>query len=101
MIADFVDAFNAKSLPRIRQLYPGITTQQVQEWADLFLHARNLNLQVSVSEVGRTGAARAQAGVAGTLEYVDVNTGNADRRPIAWRAVLTESPGGWRINSLQ
>jgi hypothetical protein len=98
---EFAGAFNSKSLPRIRQAYPGITEQQSQEWGDLFLRVRDVTMQLGVSGVERHGPGEAQATLAGHYDYTEMRGGTSGRQPVSWRATLRQTPMGWRIVALQ
>jgi hypothetical protein len=98
---EFAGAFNSKSLPRIRQAYPGVTEQQSQEWGDLFLRVRDVTMQLSVTGVDRHGPGEAQATLDGYYDYTEMRGGTSGRQPVSWRATLRQSPMGWRIVALR
>jgi hypothetical protein len=98
---EFADAFNSKSLPRIRQAYPGVTEQQSQEWGELFLRVRDVTMQLSVTGVERHGPGEAQATLEGYYDYTEMRGGTSGRQPVSWRATLRQTPMGWRIVALR
>jgi len=98
---EFADAFNTKSLPRIRQAYPGVTEQQSQEWGELFLRVRDVTMQLSVTGVERHGPGEAQATLDGHYDYTEMRGGTSGRQPVSWRATLRQTPMGWRIVALR
>jgi len=98
---EFAGAFNSKSLPRIRQAYPGVTEQQSQEWGDLFLRVRDVTMQLSVSGVDRHGPGEVQATLEGHYDYTEMRGGTSGRQPVSWRATLRQTPMGWRIVALR
>jgi hypothetical protein len=97
---EFAGAFNSKSLPRIRQAYPGVTEQQSQEWGDLFLRVRDVTMQLGVTGVDRNGP-EAQATLEGHYDYTEMRGGTSGRQPVSWRATLRQTPMGWRIVALR
>jgi hypothetical protein len=98
---EFAGAFNSKSLPRIRQAYPGVTEQQSQEWGDLFLRVRDVTMQLGVTGVDRHGPGEAQATFDGHYDYTEMRGGTSGRQPVSWRATLRQTPMGWRIVALR
>jgi len=98
---EFAGAFNSKSLPRIRQAYPGVTEQQSQEWGELFLRVRDVTMQLSVTGVDRRGPGEAQATLDGYYDYTEMRGGTSGRQPVSWRATLRQTSMGWRIAALQ
>ncbi|MGH7426859.1 MAG: hypothetical protein ACREJ4_00580, partial [Candidatus Methylomirabilaceae bacterium] len=98
---EFAGAFNSKSLPRIRQAYPGVTEQQSQEWGELFLRVRDVTMQLSVAGVDRNGPGEAQATLQGHYDYTEMRGGASGRQPVSWRATLRQTPMGWRIVALR
>jgi hypothetical protein len=98
---EFAAAFNSGKLLRVRSVYPDIPQDQAQQWQDLFLRTRNLNLQLSVSNVARSGPGQAQASFTGAYEYTENRTGMAGRQTVSWQATLRQSLRGWRIVALQ
>ncbi|HJQ65441.1 MAG TPA: serine/threonine-protein kinase, partial [Gemmatimonadales bacterium] len=59
--AEFAEAFNAKSLPRMRVVYPRMTEAQAQDWGQQFLGMRDVSMQLRASDINRIGPAEAQA----------------------------------------
>ncbi len=98
---EFAGAFNSKSLPRIRQAYPGVTEQQSQEWGELFLRVRDVTMQLTVTAVDRHGPGEAQATLEGYYDFTEMRGGTSGREPISWRATLRQTPMGWRIVALR
>jgi serine/threonine-protein kinase len=97
---EFAGAFNSKSLPRIRQAYPGVTEQQSQEWGELFLRVRDVTIQLSVTGVDRNGP-EAQATLEGHYDYTEMRGGTSGRQAVSWRATLRQTAMGWRIVALR
>jgi serine/threonine-protein kinase len=101
LAAEFAAAFSAKSLPRLRVVYPRMPEAQAQEWGQLFLRARDITMQLHVNAVNRVGPAEVQATLAGSYEYTDMRGGAAESRTVSWQATLRQTPMGWRITALQ
>ena len=99
--AEFAEAFSAKSLPRMRVVYPRMTEAQAQEWGQQFLGMRDVSMQLRASDINRIGAAEAQATFSGTYDYTEMQGGTAGSRSVSWQATLRLGPMGWRIIALR
>jgi serine/threonine-protein kinase len=101
LAAEFATAFSAKSLPRLRVVYPRMTEAQAQEWGQLFLQARDITMVLNVSNVNRLGPAEVEATLSGSYEFTEMRGGSAESRTVSWQATLRLTPMGWRIISLR
>jgi hypothetical protein len=99
--AEFAEAFSAKSLSRIRVVYPRITEQQAQEWGQLFMGIRNVSMQLQVTDASRSGLGEMQATFSGTYDYTEMQGGQAGSRAVSWQVTLRQTPMGWRIVALR
>jgi len=101
LAAEFAAAFSAKSLPRLRLVYPRMPEAQAQEWGQLFLQARDITMQLTATGMNRVGPAEFEATLSGTYEYTDMRGGTAESRTVSWQATLRQSPMGLRIVALR
>jgi serine/threonine protein kinase len=101
LAAEFAAAFSAKSLPRLRVVYPRMPEAQAQEWGQLFLQARDITMQLNVTDVNRIGPAEFAATLAGSYEYTDMRGGTAESRTVSWQATLRQTAMGLRIVALR
>ncbi|HEY6109420.1 MAG TPA: hypothetical protein VIV56_11040, partial [Gemmatimonadales bacterium] len=101
LAAEFATAFSAKSLPRLRVVYPRMTEAQAQEWGQLFLQARDITMVLNVGNVNRLGPAEVEATLSGSYEFTEMRGGSAESRTVSWQATLRLTPMGWRIISLR
>jgi len=99
--AEFADAFSAKSLPRMRVVYPRMPEDQAQQWAREFLGMRDITMQLHATDVARLGPADAQATLSGSYDYTEMQGGTAGSRAVSWQATLRLGAMGWRIMSLR
>ena len=99
--AEFATAFSAKSLPRLRVVYPRMTEAQSQEWGQLFLQARDITMVLNVGNVNRLGPSEVEATLSGSYEFTEMRGGSAESRTVSWQATLRLTPMGWRIISLR
>ncbi|HXM39405.1 MAG TPA: serine/threonine-protein kinase [Gemmatimonadales bacterium] len=93
-------ALESRNLARIRQVYPGMSMQQAQEWGDFFMGARNLRVDLHVTSLNDRGD-EAEAGIEGAYTYDDMESGRGARRPISFRATLAREGTAWRLTSLR
>jgi protein kinase-like protein len=101
LAAEFAAAFSAKSLPRLRIVYPRMPEAQAQEWGQLFLQARDITMQLTATGMNRVGPAEFEATLSGSYEYTDMRGGSAESRTVSWQATLRQSPMGLRIVALR
>ena len=99
--AEFADAFSAKSLPRMRVVYPRMTDEQAQQWGQEFLGMRDVTMQLHASDVNRLGPAEAQATLTGSYDYTEMQGGTSGNRAVSWQATLRLGAMGWRIIALR
>jgi hypothetical protein len=98
--AEFADAFSAKSLPRLRTVYPRISEDQAQQFAQQFLGIRDVSMQLHASDVNRLGPLEAQATFSGTYDYTEMQ-GAAGSRAVTWQVTLRQTAMGWRIIAMR
>ncbi|HEY6060625.1 MAG TPA: protein kinase [Gemmatimonadales bacterium] len=101
LAAEFATAFSAKSLPRLRVVYPRMTEAQSQEWGQLFLQARDITMVLNVGNVNRLGPSEVEATLSGSYEFTEMRGGSAESRTVSWQATLRLTPMGWRIMALR
>jgi hypothetical protein len=99
-VASFGRALESRNLARVRQVYPGMSPQQAQEWGAFMMNARNLRVNLRLSALDVSGG-EAQADIDGTYSYEDLQSGRAERRPVSFRATLAGEGASWRFTSLR
>jgi hypothetical protein len=99
-VAAFGRALESRNLARVRQIYPGMSPQQAQEWGGFMMNARNLRVNLRLSALDVSGG-EAEADIDGTYSYEDLQTGRAERRPVSFRATLAGEGTSWRFTSLR
>jgi len=98
--APLVRALESRNLARLRQVYPNLTVQEAQDWGTFFMSAQNPRVTLRVTTLETTGD-RADAGLEGSYEYVDIATGRGMQRPLAFHATFLRDGSGWRLTSLR
>ena len=99
--AELAEAFSAKSLPRMRVVYPRMTEAQAQDWGQQFLGMRDISMQLRATDISRAGPAEAQATFSGSYDYTEMQGGTAGSRSVNWQVTLRLGPMGWRIIALR
>jgi hypothetical protein len=99
--AEFADAFSAKSLARMRVVFPRMPEQQAQEWGQLFMGIRDVSMQLRATDANRTGPGEMQASFTGSYDYTEMQGGTAGNRAVSWQVTLRQGPMGWRIVALR
>jgi hypothetical protein len=101
LATEFAAAFERKRIDFLKQVYTGITAQQIDEWNKVFMNARGLRMRLRAASVQPTGDGQGQAQLDGFYEYQDLNSGAPTHQNVSWTATLTETPSGWRITALR
>jgi hypothetical protein len=77
-----------------------MTAQQAQEWGQFLMSARNLRVNLRVTQLEPRGD-EADAELDGTYVYDDLESGRGERRPVSFRAVFAREGTAWRLTSLR
>jgi serine/threonine protein kinase len=96
VIADYAGAIEAKSLPGLQRVYPGMTGLQARGWEQFFQLVRDVKAQLSVAKLDVAGGT-ADAQITGLYTYLNTSTGRAERQPVSFRASFRNEGGKWRI----
>jgi hypothetical protein len=100
VIAEYARALESLDLAQVRRAYPGLTSAQQQSWRDFFGAVRRLKARLTVTAVNVVGGT-AEAVVSGVYEYDNATTGRAERRPVAFRALMVADTAGWRLTTIR
>jgi serine/threonine-protein kinase len=92
LIAAYARALQSRDINQVRSAYPGMTTQQEQQFRASLPNLQSATLNVgTIDDQGET----ATAAVSG--EYVFVFDGRAQRTPVSFRATFERAGAGWRM----
>ncbi|HEY6210191.1 MAG TPA: hypothetical protein VIW28_14100, partial [Gemmatimonadales bacterium] len=100
VIGDYARALESLDLAQVRRVYPGLTAEQQRGWKQFFESVRRLKASLTVTAVN-VASGTAEATVSGVYDYENATTGRAERRPVTFRAILVEEPGGWRLSVIR
>jgi ketosteroid isomerase-like protein len=99
-VAEYARAIEAKSLPALQRVYPGMTGVQQRGWEQFFQLVRDVKAQLSVERLDVSGAT-ADAQIIGGYTYLNTSTGRAENQPVSFRASLRQEGGRWRISQVR
>jgi hypothetical protein len=100
VVSQYAAAVESGSLAALRQVYPGMTAAQQQDWEQFFRLVRDVKAELSLGRLDVTNSA-AEAQVAGTYTYLNTSTQRVERQPVSFRASLRRDAGAWRIAQIR
>jgi hypothetical protein len=95
-VAEYADAIEARSLDALRRVYPAMTGLQQRGWEQFFQLVRDVQADLSLSEIQVTGAS-AQGLVTGAYKYLNTSTGRPEHQPVSFQASFRSEGGKWRL----
>ncbi|HZH40947.1 MAG TPA: protein kinase [Gemmatimonadales bacterium] len=99
VIAAYEGALEAKSLDRMRGVYPALPPDQTSNWTTFFQFASKIKSEFRVSNIQPATGDVATATVQGQLHF-EVQ-GKSQDQPHNYVATLTRHDGKWRIESIK
>jgi hypothetical protein len=101
VIAAYATAIQSRNVADIRRAYPGLTSQQQQQWDGFYRIARNFRATLRIENLSVTGATAAAA-IGAVYEFENSSNGRAERQALRLQAQLARgADGGWRIESIR
>ncbi|HSD31890.1 MAG TPA: protein kinase [Gemmatimonadales bacterium] len=102
LIASYGRALERRDLAALRQVYPGIPSQKVQQWQDFFKIARDVRATIEPGQIVFDSAGdRATASVQCTLRFQNTTMGRRDTQPCDFRARVGRQGTTWVIEAIQ
>lgn len=98
-VASYARAIESRDVASVRRLYPGITTQQQDNFQQFFDATQSLRVTFRISQLTLAGDA-ADVRVTGTYEYRTAR-GRTELQPVSFSASLRRSSDGWRLLSVR
>jgi tRNA A-37 threonylcarbamoyl transferase component Bud32 len=93
-------AIEARDLPALQRVYPGMTQPQQQGWEQFFQLVKDVRADLDITGLDqRNGTAEAQ--VTGTYSYLNTSTGKAERQPVSFHAAFRRDGGQWQIGQIR
>jgi tRNA A-37 threonylcarbamoyl transferase component Bud32 len=100
VVSQYAAAVESGSLAALKQVYPGMTAAQQEDWEQFFRLVRDVKAELSLSRLDVTNSA-AEAQVAGTYTYLNTSTQRVERQPVSFHASLRRDAGAWRIAQIR
>jgi hypothetical protein len=102
LIASYGRALERRDLAALRQVYPGIPSQKIQQWQDFFKIARDVRATIEPGQIVFDSAGdRATASVQCTLRFQNTTMGRRDTQPCDFRARVGRQGTTWVIEAMQ
>ncbi|HEX3275976.1 MAG TPA: protein kinase [Gemmatimonadales bacterium] len=100
LVDGYVAAVESRSVPAIRQAYPGLTQDQALEWERFFGAVRDVDVELQVTRLDVRGD-QAEAELEGAYAFTDPGTRRPRRDQVHLHASLRRDARGWRIETLR
>jgi serine/threonine protein kinase len=99
-LASYASAIESENTTRIRQVYPGLTASQEQDWHQFFDAVQGIDVTLSIASLQASGDS-ADASVTGSYAYQNVTTGRAERQPVSLSIRFALTDGRWAVVRLR
>jgi ketosteroid isomerase-like protein len=99
VVAVYEGALEAKSLDRIRSVYPSLTADQASNWTSFFQLASKIKSEFRVSNILPATGDVATATVQGQLHFEA--QGKSQDQPYNYVATFARQNGKWRIETIK
>jgi hypothetical protein len=99
-LTSYASAIESENTARIRQVYPGLSASQEQDWHDFFNAVRSMDVTLSLAGLQVAGDS-ADASVTGSYAYQNVTTGRAERQPVSLSIRFALTDGRWAVVRLR
>ena len=96
----YAAALETRSIPAIRQAYPGITDQQVKDWEQFFKVVSDIKVALKVTQLDVRGDV-GDVQLAGVYVFSDPGTRRSREDSVSFHSTVRRDARGWRIESLQ
>jgi tRNA A-37 threonylcarbamoyl transferase component Bud32 len=100
VFAEYAQAIEARSIPAIRRVYPGLSPAQSKDWEDFFAAVSAIDVDLAVSDLAVSGDS-ADARLSGVYVFQNPGTRRTVREPVSFQAHLRRQGGDWRIETLR
>ncbi|MDQ2669761.1 MAG: hypothetical protein M3Y31_03940, partial [Gemmatimonadota bacterium] len=101
VVASYATAVESRSTARIREVYPGLTETQEQDWRQFFEAVGEVQATLRVTDVQVTGDA-AEAVATGEYVFANTTTRRTERQPATVRMTFRRAPdGAWRLTAIR
>jgi hypothetical protein len=100
VVEAYAAAIEARSLPGIRRVYPGLQPRQALDWERFFEAVSEIEVDLRITKLDVSGPT-AVADLAGVYTFTDPSTRRLQRENVSFVARLRQAAGGWRIESIR
>jgi len=101
LFADYAAAIEKRSVPAIRQVYPGLTDAQASDWTQFFKAVNDVKVALQVTRLDVRGDA-GEVELSGVYVFPDPGTRRTREDSVSLHStVRRDARGGWRIETVR
>jgi Protein kinase domain len=101
LFAEYASAIETRSVPAIRQVYPGLTDKQASDWTQFFKAVSDVKVGLQVTRLDVRGDV-GEAELAGVYIFTDPGTRRTREDSVSLHStVRRDARGGWHIESVR
>jgi serine/threonine protein kinase len=100
LVKQYAAAIEARNLPGMQRVYPGMTGLQQRGWEQFFQLVRNVDAELAVAGFQLVNGG-AESQVTGIYSYLNTSTGRTERQPVSFHATFRRQGGQWQISQVR
>jgi hypothetical protein len=101
LFADYAAAIEKRSVPAIRQVYPGLTDKQASDWTQFFKAVSDVKVALQVTKLDVRGDA-GEVELSGVYVFPDPGTRRTREDSVSLHStVRRDARGSWRIETVR
>jgi hypothetical protein len=101
LFADYAAAIETRSVPAVRQAYPGLTDKQASDWTQFFKAVNDIKVALQVTRLDVRGDV-GEVELSGVYVFTDPGTRRTREDSVSLQStVRRDGRGGWHIETVR